>query len=271
MLEHGGMLARWGGQLDHYQGDELGSVMTTCNRFLRFLDTPAIAESTGSSSFDPAGLRKGRMTVYLVLPPERMRAQSALLRVWIGGLFRACLRGGLNERNKVHFILDEAAALGHMAPLDDAVDKYRGYGIRLQFYYQSLGQLKKCWPQDQGQTLLSNTSKVFFGCNEFQTAEFISKSLGPETIVVDSGGTNSGWSRNQGSSRGSGYSESSGSSYSGGSSSNWQQQTRELLKPDEVMQLDPRIAITLTPGVRPLWTKLVRITRRRRCSSAANG
>lgn len=157
-----------------------------------------------------------------------------------------------------HFILDEAGALQRMPALDDAVDKYRAYGVRLQFYYQSFGQLKICWPDDQGQTLLSNTTKVFFGCNDYQTAEFISKSLGNETIVVDSGGTNSGWSRNHGSSRGSGYSESSGSSYSGGSSSNWQQQSRELLKPDEIIALDPRIAITLTPGVRPLWTRLIR-------------
>ena len=145
-----------------------------------------------------------------------------------------------------------------MDALDDAVDKYRGYGVRLQFYYQSLGQLKKCWPSDEGQTLLANTTKIFFGCNDYQTAEFISKSLGPETIIVESGGSNTGWSRNRGSSSGSSHSESSGSSYSGGSSSNWQQQSRELLKPDEIMQLDPRTAITLTPGLRPIWTRLVR-------------
>jgi type IV secretion system protein VirD4 len=258
MLEHGGMLARWGGQLAHLRGDEFASVMSTCHRHLRFLDTPAIAESTGSSSFDPAMLRDGKMTVYLVLPAEHMRAQSALLRKWIGSMFRVIIEGGLQEIKKIHYILDEAAALGHMSQLDDAVDKYRGYGIRLQFYYQSLGQLKKCWPNDQGQTLLSNTSKIFFGCNDYQTAEFLSKSLGNETIIVDSGGTNSGWSRNQSTSSGQGYSQSSGTSTSGGSNSNWQQQTRELLKPDEVMQLDPRIAITLTPGVRPLWTRLIR-------------
>jgi type IV secretion system protein VirD4 len=257
MLQHGGMLARWGGQLEHFKGEELGSVMTTSNRFLRFLDTPAIAESTVNSSFNPAKLRNGKMTVYLVLPPEHMRAQSPLLRMWIGSLFRASLRGGLQEKNKVHFILDEAAALGHMPALDDAVDKYRGYGIRLQFYYQSLGQLKKCWPSDQGQTLLSNTSKVFFGCNDIQTGQFISQTLGNETIIVDSGGSNSGWQ--QGSTRGSGPNSSSTStSYSGGNSSSWQQQSRELLKPDEILALDPRIAITLTPGVRPVWTRLLR-------------
>src|ERR1035441_3495384 len=54
------------------------------------------------------------------------------------GLLRAVVRGGLQEKNKVHFVLDEAASLGHMEALDDAVDKLRGYGVRLQFYYQSV-------------------------------------------------------------------------------------------------------------------------------------
>ena len=55
----------------------------------------------------------------------------------------------------MHYVLDEAASLGHMEALDDAVDKYRGYGIRLQFYFQSISQLKKCFPDGQDQTLLS--------------------------------------------------------------------------------------------------------------------
>ena len=55
-------------------------MMTTTNRFLRFLDTLAVADSTKTSSFNPADLRKGKMTVYLILPPEHMRAESPLLR-----------------------------------------------------------------------------------------------------------------------------------------------------------------------------------------------
>jgi type IV secretion system protein VirD4 len=92
-----GMLARMGNQLTHYKDKELGSTLTTTNRFLRFLDTPAVAESTKASSFDPADLRKGKLTVYLILPPEHMRAQSPLLRMWIGSLLRAVVRGGLQS------------------------------------------------------------------------------------------------------------------------------------------------------------------------------
>jgi type IV secretion system protein VirD4 len=246
-----GMLARMGNQLTHFKDKELGSTMTTTNRFLRFLDTLAVAENTTTSSFDPAELLKGKMTIYLVLPPEHMRAQSPLLRLWIGSLLRAVVRGGLQEHTKVHFVLDEAASLGHMEALDDAVDKYRGYGVRLQFYYQSLGQLRKCFPDGQEQTLLSNVSQVFFGVNDLPTAEYVSDRLGEETIVVRSGGTSTGTSRQN-------SKDSSSYGYSSNANDNWSQQGRKLLKPEEILALSDRTVITFTPGVPPICTTRIR-------------
>ncbi len=247
-----GMLSRLGHQLTHFKDKELASTLTTTNRFLRFLDTLAISESTKQSSFNPADLLTGKLTVYLVLPPEHMRAQSPLLWLWIGSMLRAVVKGGLQETTKVHFVLDEAASLGHMDALDDAVDKFRGYGIRLQLYFQSLGQLKRCFPEGQDQTLLSNVTQVFFGVNDPQTAEYVSNRLGEETIIVESGGTGSSTSW-QASQQGSGS-----SSYSTSTSNNWQQFGRKLLKPEEVAALPERVAITFTPGVPPIWTWLVR-------------
>jgi len=92
-----GMLARMGNQLTYFKDKELSSTLTTTSRFLRFLDTLAVSESTKTSSFNPDDLRKGKMTVYLILPPEHMRAQSPLLRMWIGSLLRAVVRGGLQS------------------------------------------------------------------------------------------------------------------------------------------------------------------------------
>jgi type IV secretion system protein VirD4 len=247
-----GMLSRLGHQLTNFKDKELSSTLTTTNRFLRFLDTIAVSDSTKKSSFNPADLLTGRMTLYLIMPPEHMRAQSALLRLWIGSMLRAVVKGGLQEKTKVTFILDEAASLGHMEALDDAVDKYRGYGVRLQLYYQSLGQLKRCWPDGQDQTLLSNVTQVFFGVNDQTTAEYVSNRLGEGTIIITSGGTSTGTSQ-QTSPEG-----KNSSSSSRNVNDNWQQHGRKLLKPEEVTALDPRVAITLTPGVPPICTWLVR-------------
>ena len=154
--------------------------------------------------------------------------------------------------SNVSFVLDEAASLGRMDALEDAVDKYRGYGVRLQFYFQSVSQLRKCFPDGQEQTLLSNVSQVFFGTNDLPTAEYVSNRLGEHTIVVSSGGTGTGTSQQM-----SGKGDSS-NTRSNNENSNWSQMGRKLLKPEEVLSLDKRIAITFTPEVPPIWTTLVR-------------
>ena len=246
-----GLLARIGGQLAQFKDKELNSVLTTSNRNLNFLDTIPVINNTKVSDFNPTILLKGQMTIYLIIPPEHQRTQAPLLRLWITSMLRTVVRGGLSNR-RVHFILDEAASLGRLEVLDDAVDKYRSYGVRLLFLYQSLGQLKKCFPEGQEQTLLSNTTQVFFRVNDYPTAEYVSNRLGDFTQVVTSGGTNTSQS-SQSSQQG-----SDTQSYSWGSSNNWQQAARRLLQPPEVTALDPRVAITFHPGVPPIATWLVR-------------
>jgi type IV secretion system protein VirD4 len=168
----------------------------------------------------------------------------------------------MNQKLKtVHFVLDESASLGHLDAIDDAVDKFRGFGVRLIFAYQSLGQLKKCFPNGQDQTLLSNTTQIFFGVNDqglpggVGTADYVSARLGEKTIAVKSGGTSTGrstqWS-------GSASQHSSGGGRSRNANDNWGLQARKLLKPEEVIALPPRVAITFTPGVPPICTELIR-------------
>jgi type IV secretion system protein VirD4 len=156
--------------------------------------------------------------------------------------------------SKVYFILDEMASLEHLTAIDDAVDKYRGYGVRLICLFQSIGQLRRCFPDGQEQTLLSNTTQVFFGVNDQQTAELVSARLGEETIVVESGGSSRGTSHTW--SDGPQRSVSNSTSYN--TNENWQQQARKLLKPEEVVALPPRTAITFTPGMPPICTTLLR-------------
>jgi type IV secretion system protein VirD4 len=247
-----GILARVGAQLANYKDRELASTLTTAGRFLRFLDTPSIAENTKTSTFDPSELNQGKMTIYLILPPDHMRTQSALLRLWLGAMLRAAVRGGIQESNKVHFLLDEAASLGQMDCLNDALDKYRGYGVRLHFFYQSVSQLKRCWPDGGDQTLLSNTSQVYFGVNDYPTAEYVSNRLGEETITATSWGSSNGVSQ-QTSNTG-----DPSTTYSSNSSSNTTQLARKLLKPEEVLALPQRTAITFTPGVPPICTTVIR-------------
>lgn len=76
-----GILSRLGHGLTHFKDKELGSVLTTTSRHLRFLNTLPVAENTKKSSFDPVDLTRGKMTVYLLLPSEYLRSHAALLRM----------------------------------------------------------------------------------------------------------------------------------------------------------------------------------------------
>ena len=249
-----GMLARACLQVLNYEGKELAGILSTANRHMNFLDTPAVAESTRASSFGMAELLKRMRTLYLVLPPQYLDSHSGLLRLWVGASIRACMHNGLQERNKVHFVLDEAASLGKLDILRHAVDKLRGYGARLQFYFQSLAQVKSVWPDGQDQTFLSNVTLVTFGSQDKETCEYVSAMLGKETIVVESEGTNAGTSASRNTTDAGGNLGTSR-----GGSRNYSQQARELLQPDEVRNLSPLTAITFTPGAGgPIATTLRR-------------
>ena len=169
--------------------------------------------------------------------------------------------------SQVNLILDEAAVLGHLDAIDAAVDIGRGYGIRFQFYYQSLGQLRTCFPDGQDQTLLSNVTQVFFAVNDNATADYVSARLGEETIVLTSGGTSHGssWQSTSGAQPSSNHGGSASSNY------NWQLQARKLLKPEEVIALHPRTAITFTPGVPPVRTWLMRYYEEKNFPASAIG
>src|SRR5262249_14676598 len=107
-----GVLTTWANQAAQLKDRTLASVMGHVFTHLNFLSSPAVMRNTVESSFDPRDLHgeKG-MTVYLVIPPEYLRS-SGLLRLWIESLLKTCVKGGLQEKKLVRFVLDEAAALG---------------------------------------------------------------------------------------------------------------------------------------------------------------
>ena len=191
----------------------------------------------------------------------------------ISALLRAVIGSGTDERAKTLWILDEAASLGHLPCLDDAVERLRGFGTRLFFLYQSMGQLQQCFPDGRSQTFLSNMDhSSFFGVNDIQTATVVSERLGASTVAV--------WSESGGRSHNHNHDAMGQSSRSLSSNDGYSisETGRKLLTPDEVMNLGERQAIVFTPGVRPFITRLVRYYERefrtapgRRRTSAALG
>ena len=58
--------------------------------------------------------------------------------------------------------------------LDDALTVGRGFGLRIQWFLQSMAQLMKCVPDGQDQNFLANTTQVFAAVQDYPTSEYIS-------------------------------------------------------------------------------------------------
>lgn len=154
----------------------------------------------------------------------------------------------------VHFLIDEAAALGPHEAINDMLSLGRGYGERVHLFYQNAAQLMRTYPDGQHQFVLGTTTNIFFAAHDWLTCEEISKRSGSATVVVASGGDGDGDSRQ--------FSDGTGHGSVGASrnrSRNWSYVGKPLIRPEQVAALPERACISFVPGVgAPLLTWLTR-------------
>jgi type IV secretion system protein VirD4 len=249
MREKGGVFARLAGVIAQLQDKEKAGVFSTVHRHTTFLDSEAIMASVSNSSFDTRELLKGNMTIYLVLPPHQLEAQSRFLRLIIASLIRLVGKEGMQDGKELLMILDEAGQLGHMSPIDQGLTLLRSYGLKMAFFFQSVGQLKSVF-RDKECVLLDNTEQVFFGVNSLETAERVSKTLGSATIMLEDASQSTSWQiRNA-------HQISGNVNHS--TSRNWKEHGRELLKPDEVLNMHGDYLVAFLRGIRPIICRRVK-------------
>lgn len=171
---HGGVIQRLGHSMTWHVDKELASVLSNVQRFTEYLDSIPVARNVSFTTFDPMWLRTGRASIYLCLPHDRLETLAPLLRLWIGVILKVITQGKPSERNPVLFLLDEAAHLGKIRVLEQAVTLMRGMGIRLWFFFQSLHQLNEVFG-DKAKTILDNIdTQQYFAVNEFENADALS-------------------------------------------------------------------------------------------------
>ena len=223
-----------------------------CSRRLNatptFLDSPRMAGVLARNcGLQVRGFETRRsVTVFLVLPPERLATHARWLRLLVVQALAALAKGGAGEgKNSVLFVLDEFAALGHLEAVERAYGLMAGYGVQLWAVLQDLHQLKSCYDQHAG-TFLSNAGLIqVFNVADVDTASWVSRSLGSTTEVFSTTGTNS--------------SQDPMRLLPSKSASTTVHQARwDLMTPDEVMRLDHEFELLLQPGFAPTVARKVR-------------
>lgn len=157
----------------------IGSIVGMAQNSLGFLRGELLHRSTRRSSFDLDGVTHGDpLSIYLVIPPDKLQSHRNLLRVWVGTLMAALMRRRAPMKHNTLFILDEAAQLGPLEQLRQAITLLRGYGLQTWSFWQDHSQLSNLYPQDW-QTMYNNCRvHQAFGFTTLQAADSITKLTG---------------------------------------------------------------------------------------------
>ena len=241
-----GLVARAANKFAGKAEREAASVLSNAQRHTHFLDSPRIAKVMARSDFHFSDLRHRITSIFLVLPPNRLDAYSRWLRLLVSQALQDIARDAevsatpagphspqiaaqrpVERLNRpALFLLDEFAALGRLEAVERAMGLMAGYGLQLWPILQDMSQLRDLYGA-RASTFIANAGvQQVFGVNDFETAKWISQTMGQETIGY------------QTESRKPGDMPTTGTSITG----------RDLLTPDEIMQLPPHLQLLRVQG-----------------------
>lgn len=139
--------------------------------------------------YDPRseGIRPGYHSVFLIVPPMKIDVTAPVVRVilhtMISEMMTAAAEASSHPPERgvtscpVLFLIDEFPQLGYMDVIEKSIAIVRSANLRFWLFVQDLNQLRTTYPK--WQSILANTrAKMFFQCNDMETAEEVSKLVG---------------------------------------------------------------------------------------------
>ena len=216
-----------------------GAIVPAIASRLQFMRDPSLQLFTSASLEAPnfGQLRRTPTAVYWCLREQDIARLRPLTSLFFTVLLEQIAGEEVSEGETavpITAMLDEFANIGKIPDFEITQSLARGRGVALWLGIQSLSQLNQTYGNHAAQTIMSNcATKVALHGLDYQTAEYVSKSLGEQTISHSSSSFNIG--------------------LSGGSiGSHAAKHRRPLLTPDEVMRIGENEAIARTSNKYPM-------------------
>ena len=206
------------------------SITSTAKTKLQVFEIPSVVKNIGKSDFRAMDLVNGDNPVdlYFVIKPKDIDLLAPLVRIMYIQLTNLLMESLSKKNFNITFVMDELNAYGKMKALVKGLGYYAGFGIKMIGIFQGLDQLNSTYDK-QGKEVLNGCQIQIFGRpNDEAAPDYISKTLGKETIRVKS--------RNIGLKGGGNVSE----------------QGKDLLSPSETRLLPDRKAVVITGYKKPL-------------------
>ena len=161
------------------------SVLATAISYLKAFTSDQVASTLQKSSFSLQEVIDGSpLSIYIIIPPDKLRSHSALLKLWIGTLLKAISSRREIPEHRTLFILDECGQLGSFPFLETAITLLRGYGLQTWSFWQDLSQLRKLY-EIEWSTMVNNCDVLqIFGTKNYRVATEFSEMVGVETEQV---------------------------------------------------------------------------------------
>jgi type IV secretion system protein VirD4 len=170
--------------------EEFKSILSNTEKATRVWSSGSPAgEIASHSTFQLSELIDQPTTLYLVVDEEKLNVYAGFLRVMVGSVINTMTRAKDRKRpkHKVLLLLDEAAALGNLEPLERGVGYLRAYCTPM-LIFQDMNQLKELYRR-AGSFLANATCKVFFNVADLDAARFVSEMIGQTTTLSRNEGT----------------------------------------------------------------------------------
>jgi type IV secretion system protein VirD4 len=164
-------------------------IMSTTSSHLSFLRGEPVLQALSQSSIKLDDVLRGKpLTIYLVVPPDKLISHGKLLRLWLGTLMTVLARRRRLPEQPTLLIVDEAAQLGPLDELRAAVTLMRGYGVKVWSFWQDLSQLKRTYPLDWQSIVNNSAVQQFFGASSPQAVaeleSYLAQGRGPSLSSI---------------------------------------------------------------------------------------
>lgn len=174
---------------------ERGSVLSSAMSHLSLYRDPLVARNTKNSDFRIHDLMNHEkpVSLYLVVRPADKDRLKPLMRLILNQIVRVLARDEINVvdgigrasyKHRLLLMLDEFPSFGRLEVFQEALAFLAGYGIKAYLIMQDITQLHEAYGKYE--SILSNCHvTIAYAPNNMDTATWLSKMLGTQTLVIE--------------------------------------------------------------------------------------
>ena len=182
-----------------------GQILNNVSAMLSVFQDDAVRDVTNTDEIDIEEICYKKSAFFLITSDQHTSfdflavlfyAMSFIKQVEFIDKERGKKEAGLEykETLPINYIMDEFSNLGQIPDFSKKISTVRSRNINITIIIQNIAQLKNRYPNDQWQEIMGCCDiKIFLGCTDMMTAEYISETTGIATIEVES--TNSKYDR----------------------------------------------------------------------------